>query len=59
VVVDLSEISFMDSRGMLALLDAQRLLRARSGDLLLGPVSDKVRRVLVVTKVWDLFTHLS
>jgi hypothetical protein len=42
---------------MLALIDAQRRLRDRDGDLVLGDVSAKVRRVLVVTQVWDLFAH--
>jgi anti-anti-sigma factor len=57
LIVDLSGVSFMDSRGMLALIDAQRRLRDRDGDLVLGDVSAKVRRVLVITQVWDLFAH--
>jgi anti-sigma B factor antagonist len=57
LTVDLSGVSFMDSRGMLAVIDAQRRLRDRDGDLVLGDVSAKVRRVLVVTQVWDLFAH--
>jgi stage II sporulation protein AA (anti-sigma F factor antagonist) len=55
VVLDLRAVSFMDSRGMLALLNAQKALRARGGELLLADVSRPVRRVLELTRVWDLF----
>jgi anti-anti-sigma factor len=57
LVVDLRSVSFMDSRGMLALLDAQRELRARGGDLVLAGVSAPVRKVLELTQMWDLFRH--
>jgi anti-sigma B factor antagonist len=57
VVVDLHAVSFMDSRGMLALLEAQRTLRSLHGDLILASVSDPVRKVLEITCAWDLFTH--
>jgi anti-anti-sigma factor len=57
LVVDLREVSFMDSRGLLALLDAQQLLRAHGGDLVLGEVSRPVRKVLELTQAWDLFDH--
>jgi stage II sporulation protein AA (anti-sigma F factor antagonist) len=55
VVLDLRAVSFMDSRGMLALLHAQRDLRARGGELVLAEVSPSVRRVLELTRVWELF----
>jgi anti-anti-sigma factor len=57
VVLDLTGVSFMDSRGMLSLLESRRLLRADDGELVLGPVSAPVRKVLEITKAWDLFTH--
>jgi anti-sigma B factor antagonist len=57
VVVDLEAVSFMDSRGMLSLLEARRLLRASDGELVLAAVSAPVRKVLEITQAWDLFTH--
>jgi anti-sigma B factor antagonist len=57
VVLELSAVSFMDSRGMLALLESQRVLQARDGQLVLANVSRPVRKVLEITKAWDLFTH--
>jgi anti-anti-sigma factor len=57
VVLDLQQVSFMDSRGLLALLEAQRALRSRGGDLVLGELSVSVRRVLELTQAWDLFRH--
>jgi anti-anti-sigma factor len=57
LLVDLRDVSFMDSRGMLALLDAQRELRAHGGELVLGDVSAPVRKVLELTQMWDLFRH--
>jgi anti-anti-sigma factor len=57
VVLDLRGVAFMDSRGMLSLLEAQRFVRARGGELLLGEVSPSVRKVLELTQAWDLFAH--
>jgi anti-sigma B factor antagonist len=57
IVLDLAAVSFMDSRGMLTLLQAQRLLAAQDGELVLAAVSAPVRKVLEITKAWDLFTH--
>jgi anti-anti-sigma factor len=57
VLVDLRDVSFMDSRGMLALIDAQRDLRLHGGELVLAEVSDPVRKVLELTATWDLFRH--
>jgi anti-anti-sigma factor len=57
IVLDLAAVSFMDSRGMLTLLQAQRLLVAQDGELVLAAVSAPVRKVLEITSAWDLFTH--
>jgi stage II sporulation protein AA (anti-sigma F factor antagonist) len=57
VVLDLRGVSFMDSRGMLSLLEAQRMVRSRGGELVLGEVSPPVRKVLELTQAWDLFAH--
>jgi anti-anti-sigma factor len=57
LLVDLGEVSFMDSRGMQALLDAQRELRRHGADLVLGDVSPPARKVLELTQLWDLFRH--
>jgi anti-anti-sigma factor len=57
VVLDLRSVTFMDSRGMLALLEAQRQLRGRDRELRLAAVSPPVRRVLEITQAWELFAH--
>ena len=46
VTVDLSEVSFIDSSGLWALLDAHGI---RRGALRLGPCSSQVQRALEIT----------
>ena len=56
VVIDLSQISFLDSSGLRVLVAANQDLRARSADLVLRGPSANVRRVLQVTGLSDLIT---
>ena len=51
LVLDLSELAFLDASGVSALLTAQRALAARGGQLVLRSPSRLVRRVV---KVLDL-----
>ena len=51
VVLDLSELSFVDASGISALLSAQQALRSRGGSVVLRSPSRLVRRVV---KVLDL-----
>ncbi|WP_421119357.1 STAS domain-containing protein [Aquihabitans daechungensis] len=56
VVIDLSEISFLDSSGLRVLVAGNEALRARSADLVLRGPSANVRRILEVTGLADLIT---
>jgi anti-sigma B factor antagonist len=51
VVIDLSELRFVDARGLGALVDAERNLRARGGSLVLAGPNPHIRRVLTLTAV--------
>ena len=54
-VVDLSAVTFIDSRGIRGLLQAQRALRERGDELILRDPSSSVRRVLELTGMTDVF----
>jgi anti-anti-sigma factor len=56
VVIDLSQISFLDSSGLRVLVAGNEALRARSADLVLRGPSANVRRILEVTGLTDLIT---
>jgi anti-anti-sigma factor len=56
VVIDLTQISFLDSAGLRVLVSANEALRARSADLILRGPSPNVRRVLEVTGLTELIT---
>ncbi|MDT7649703.1 MAG: hypothetical protein QOI36_1109 [Pseudonocardiales bacterium] len=51
VVIDLSELRFVDARGLSALVDIDRDLRAVGGSLVLARPDPHVRRVLTLTAV--------
>src|SRR4051794_28378505 len=53
VVVDLTEVSFMDSTGLAALLELQRALTARGGRLAIACPEGPARLLLDVTGVAD------
>ena len=55
-VVDLSEVTFLDSTGLQGLLRVQQAARQRGDDLILRHPSKAVRRVLEVTGLIDGFT---
>jgi anti-anti-sigma factor len=50
-VIDLSELRFVDARGLSALVDIDRDLRAVGGSLVLARPDPHVRRVLTLTAV--------
>jgi anti-anti-sigma factor len=56
VVVDLSQITFLDSSGIRALVTGGEALRARSAELILRAPAPNVRRVLEVTGLSQLVT---
>jgi len=55
IVLDLSEVSFMDSSCLTVLLKARTTLTADGGSLVLRNPSNVARRLLTVTGVADLF----
>jgi anti-sigma B factor antagonist len=57
VVVDLLEVTFMDSSGISALCKAQTTLRADGCELVLGPTSSRVDAVLEITGVDGAFSR--
>jgi anti-anti-sigma factor len=57
VLIDLSEVTFMDSTGISALLKAAHVLRGR-GCLILHGEQDNVRRLLDLVRLDDSFPNL-
>src|SRR3954464_12850531 len=55
VVLDLAEVTFLDSGGMRTLVLAQRELAAAGRTLTIGAASPKVRRLLELTGTDQLF----
>jgi anti-sigma B factor antagonist len=56
VVVDLSDISFVDSTALSVLVSALKRLRQSDGDLELASPNPSVRRVFEITGLTRLFT---
>src|SRR3954447_16375789 len=56
VVIDLDELTHMDSSGLAALIDAHQLADARGGRLALVITSESVRRTVEVRGLDRLFT---
>ena len=55
LVVDLSQVTFLDSTGIRALVDAEQALARRGGRLVVRGASGVVRRCLDVTGVLERF----
>jgi anti-sigma B factor antagonist len=55
-VVDLSGVTFIDSRGLHGLIRSQQAARQQGDDLILRDPSNAVRRVLELTGLIDGFT---
>jgi anti-sigma B factor antagonist len=51
VILDMTDVSLVDSTGIGVLLSAQRRIRASDGDLVVAHVRDNVGRVFAVTGV--------
>ena len=57
VVVDLAQVSFMDSSGLGTLIRARNRLIAEGGSLTVGEVADNVRRLFEVTGLTDFLSN--
>ena len=55
VVVDMSQVTFIDSSGLSALLAGLRLARNHGGTVTLAGVSPSLRRIFDVTGLADQF----
>ena len=58
VVIDLSEVTHIDSTGLAALIESHHLTAARRGRLALVAQSDSIRRTIEVRGLDRLFTIL-
>jgi anti-sigma B factor antagonist len=56
IVLDLSEVEFMDSSGLGVLVGAHKEAAARGGALLLAAPGSRVHKVLKITKLHKVFT---
>jgi anti-sigma B factor antagonist len=56
VVVDCAGVSFIDSAGLAALVEAQRRLDGRDGQLVLRGLHDATKRIFEITDLTDAFT---
>ncbi len=57
VIVDLSKVKFMNSSGLGMLISAMTTMRNGGGDLRLAKVADRIRSLLMITKLITVFKH--
>jgi anti-sigma B factor antagonist len=55
LILDLRDVSYIDSAGVGALIAKYVSLRRRGGDLRLVSLSDRVRRVITIARLLDVF----
>jgi len=55
VVIDLSDVDFLDSSGLGALVGIARKKRDKGGNVTLACMNNKVRKVFEITQVYKLF----
>jgi anti-sigma B factor antagonist len=55
LIVDLAEVTFLDSSGIQALIAAQGRARTAGGDLVVASASDNVRKIFQITGVTEVF----
>jgi anti-anti-sigma factor len=55
IVVDLSELTFIDSSGLTALLHAHDEITGRGGSFVVRGAKGSVRRVFEITGLWQFF----
>lgn len=57
VVVDLSNVKFMNSSGLGMLIGALTTMRNAGGDLRIANATDKIESLLIITKLITVFQH--
>lgn len=55
VVLNLKDVSYVDSSGLATLVEIFKILRSRNGNLKLTDLSDKVKGLFEITKLDKLF----
>jgi anti-anti-sigma factor len=55
VLIDLSDVTFMDSSGLSALVSALKMVRTAGGKLYLCSINDQVRMVFELTRMDRVF----
>ena len=55
VVLDLTEVRYVDSSGVATFVDALRQIRARGGEMVLACVSQRVQGVIEIARLDTLF----
>ncbi len=58
LVVDLSQVPFIDSNGLVALVSGQKAMRQQDGELILSGVKPQVMRVFQLTRLDRVFTFV-
>ena len=59
IVIDLKNVSFMDSSGLAALVLIQRNIQASGGKLFLASISESVKMLLELTSTENVFEILT
>jgi anti-sigma B factor antagonist len=57
IVLDLTDVSFLDSTGLRAIVSANTVLEAHGGRLMIDGMSGAARRVLEITSLLEHYTH--
>jgi anti-sigma B factor antagonist len=56
IIVDLTGLEFIDSRGLAALVQVRKQVRHAGGDVLLAAPQQQVLRLLTLTRLIDVFS---
>ena len=57
IVVDLSKVKFMNSSGLGMLISGMTTMRNAGGDLRLTNAAERIRSLLIITKLITVFKH--
>ncbi|MCB0497880.1 MAG: STAS domain-containing protein [Cyclobacteriaceae bacterium] len=56
IILDLAEVNYINSAGINVLLTVLTSVRNKEGELVLASISEKVKSLLVITKLNSIFT---
>ena len=55
IVMDLGKVKWMNSTGLGALIESRRLITDKNGILKLSAVTEKIKSLLIITQILNLF----